>query len=89
MGYWKGQMERCIACHACRGACPMCVCRDYCVSDTRDPAWVTQEDTVQQKLFFQLITPSTSPGAARAAPNANAPAPWTFPCSRSSSSLAA
>ena len=55
MGYWKGQMERCIACHACRGACPMCVCRDYCVSDTRDPAWVTQEDTVQQKLFFQLI----------------------------------
>ncbi|WP_294447127.1 hydrogenase iron-sulfur subunit [uncultured Mailhella sp.] len=55
MGYWKGQMERCIACHACRGACPMCVCRDHCVSDTRDPAWVTQEDTVQQKLFFQLI----------------------------------
>ena len=55
MGFWKGQMERCIACHACRGACPMCVCRDHCVSDTRDPAWVTQEDTVQQKLFFQLI----------------------------------
>lgn len=55
MGYWKGQMERCIACHACRGACPMCVCRDHCVSDSRDPAWVTQEDTVQQKLFFQLI----------------------------------
>ncbi len=55
MGFWKGQMERCIACHACRGACPMCVCRDHCVSDARDPAWVTQEDTVQQKLFFQLI----------------------------------
>ena len=33
----------------------MCVCRDHCVSDSRDPAWVTQEDTVQQKLFFQLI----------------------------------
>ena len=55
MGFWKGQMERCIACHACRGACPMCVCRDHCVSDARDPAWITQEDTVQQKLFFQLI----------------------------------
>jgi len=55
MGFWKGQMERCIACHACRGACPMCVCRDHCVSDSRDPAWLTQEDTVQQKLFFQLI----------------------------------
>ncbi len=55
MGFWKGQMERCIACHACRGACPMCVCRDHCVSDSRNPEWVTQEDTVQQKLFFQLV----------------------------------
>lgn len=55
MGFWKGQMERCIRCYACRSACPMCVCRDWCVSDSRDPEWVTQDDTVQQKLFFQLI----------------------------------
>ena len=33
----------------------MCVCRDWCVSDSRDPAWLTQEDTVQQKLMFQLV----------------------------------
>ncbi len=55
MGFWKGQMERCIRCNACRSACPMCVCRDYCVAESRDPHWLNQEDTVQQKLFFQLI----------------------------------
>ncbi len=55
MSFWKGQMENCIRCYACRSACPQCVCRDYCVSDARDPAWLTQEDSVEQKLFFQLI----------------------------------
>ena len=55
MSFWKGHMERCIRCHACRSACPMCVCRDWCVSGSRDPAWLTQEDTVPQKLLFQLI----------------------------------
>ena len=55
MGFWKGHMERCIRCYACRNACPMCVCRDQCVADSRDPHWMTQEDTSTQKLFFQLI----------------------------------
>ncbi len=55
MGFWKGQMERCIRCYACRSACPLCVCRDNCVSDSRDPEWLTQEDDVTQKFFFQLI----------------------------------
>lgn len=55
MGFWKGHIERCIRCHACRNACPLCVCRDHCVADSRDPHWLTQEDTVSQKLFFQLI----------------------------------
>ena len=55
MSFWKGQMERCIRCYACRSACPMCVCRDHCVSDSRDPEWLTQDDDVLQKMFFQLI----------------------------------
>ncbi len=55
MSFWKGHMERCIRCHACRNACPMCVCRQVCVADSRDPHWLTQEDTPTQKLFFQLI----------------------------------
>ena len=36
LAFWRGQMERCLRCYACRNACPMCVCRDYCVSDSRD-----------------------------------------------------
>ncbi|MDR1776935.1 MAG: hydrogenase iron-sulfur subunit [Desulfovibrio sp.] len=54
-GFWRGQMERCLRCYACRNACPMCVCRDHCVSDARDPHWMTQEADVVQKLFFQTI----------------------------------
>ena len=33
----------------------MCVCRDNCVADSREPHWLTQEDTPTQKMFFQLI----------------------------------
>lgn len=55
MGFWKAQMDRCLRCYACRNACPMCVCRDYCVSDSRDPHWMTQEASVKEKLFFQTI----------------------------------
>jgi L-lactate utilization protein LutB len=48
-------MDRCIRCYACRNACPMCVCRDHCIADTRDPHWLSQETDVQQKWMFQLI----------------------------------
>ncbi|MDR3358591.1 MAG: hydrogenase iron-sulfur subunit [Desulfovibrio sp.] len=53
--FWSSRMKRCLRCYACRNACPMCVCRDHCVSDTRDPHWMTQEADVAQKLFFQTI----------------------------------
>ncbi len=55
MGFWKAHIGRCIRCYACRNACPMCVCREHCVAESRDPHWLTQEDTVEQKLFFQFI----------------------------------
>lgn len=55
LGFWKGHMERCLRCYACRNACPMCVCRDYCVADSRNPHWLTQEDTSSEKFFFQLV----------------------------------
>ncbi|MBQ7606837.1 MAG: hydrogenase iron-sulfur subunit [Desulfovibrionaceae bacterium] len=55
MAFWKTNMERCIRCYACRNSCPLCVCRDYCISDTRDPHWTTQNDTSKEKLFFQVI----------------------------------
>jgi ferredoxin len=55
LSFWRGHMERCLRCCACRDACPMCVCRDHCVAESRDPHWLAQEDTVREKLFFQVI----------------------------------
>lgn len=55
MGFWKAQMDRCIRCYACRNACPMCVCRDYCISDSRAPHWMSQGSSARDKLFFQTI----------------------------------
>ena len=53
--FWQEEMSRCIRCYACRNACPLCVCRDHCVATSRDPHWLTQADSVRDKLFFQLI----------------------------------
>jgi len=55
LAFWEAHMQRCIRCYACRNACPMCVCRDHCVAQSRDPHWMTQQDTVQQKWLFQMI----------------------------------
>lgn len=53
--FWRGHMDRCLRCYACRNACPMCVCRDHCIADTRNPRWMSQEHTVHEKLFFQTV----------------------------------
>lgn len=55
LGFWKSQMDRCIRCYACRNACPMCVCRDFCISESRAPHWMSQEAKPKDKLFFQTI----------------------------------
>lgn len=55
MNHWLNVMDRCVRCYACRNACPMCVCRDHCVAQSRDPHWMTQEDSVQNKWLFQMI----------------------------------
>jgi ferredoxin len=53
--HWNHHMDRCIRCYACRNACPMCVCRDHCIAETRDPHWLSQETDLEQKWMFQLI----------------------------------
>lgn len=53
--FWKGEMERCLRCYACRNACPLCVCRDYCIAETREPHFISQEGSVREKIFFQYI----------------------------------
>ncbi len=53
--FWQKEMSRCIRCYACRNSCPLCVCRDYCVAHTRNPAWISQENTPTENMMFQVI----------------------------------
>ncbi len=53
--FWKREMNRCIRCYACRNACPLCVCRDFCLAESRQPHYQSQESDVMQKWFFQMI----------------------------------
>lgn len=53
--FWKREMSRCIRCYACRNACPLCVCRDHCLAESRQPHYQSQESDVTQKWYFQLI----------------------------------
>jgi formate dehydrogenase (coenzyme F420) beta subunit len=54
-GYWLKELDRCVRCYACRNACPLCVCRDHCAAESRDPHWLSQENNVRDKLMFQVI----------------------------------
>jgi len=54
-GYWLKELDRCTRCYACRNACPLCVCRDHCAAESRDPHWLSQENNVRDKLMFQVI----------------------------------
>jgi len=53
--YWEKETGRCIRCYACRNACPLCVCQDSCIAETRDPHWMSQKSTVSEKMMFHLI----------------------------------
>ncbi|NLY41900.1 MAG: 4Fe-4S dicluster domain-containing protein [Desulfovibrionales bacterium] len=53
--FWQETMSRCIRCYACRNACPMCVCRDYCIATSRDPLWVSQDNSPAENFMFQMI----------------------------------
>lgn len=53
--YWMKEFDRCIRCYACRNACPMCVCQDSCIAETRDPNWVSQKAALPEKAMFHMI----------------------------------
>lgn len=55
LAYWKAELGRCIRCYACRNACPMCVCQDSCIAESRDPHWMSQKATPDEKLMFHMI----------------------------------
>ena len=53
--YWEKETGRCIRCYACRNACPLCVCQDSCIAETRDPHWMSQKATASEKMMFHMI----------------------------------
>jgi len=54
-GFWSSELDRCIRCYACRNACPLCVCQDNCIAETRSPKWVSQRSGLPEKFLFHLI----------------------------------
>lgn len=53
--YWKQELGRCIRCYACRNACPMCVCQDRCIAESRDPHWMSQRVNETERFMFHFI----------------------------------
>jgi len=53
--YWEKEIDRCTRCYACRNACPLCVCQDSCIAETRDPHWMSQRSSLSEKMMFHFI----------------------------------
>lgn len=53
--YWEKEISRCTRCYACRNACPLCVCQDSCIAETRDPHWLSQRSSLSEKMMFHMI----------------------------------
>ena len=66
--YWEKEFSKCIRCYACRNACPMCVCQESCIAETREPHWITQKSNLTEKTMFHMIHPADSRHSAEIAP---------------------
>ncbi|NLW36676.1 4Fe-4S dicluster domain-containing protein [Syntrophorhabdus aromaticivorans] len=53
--YWEKEFDRCIRCYACRNACPMCICQDSCIAESREPHWISQKSNLTEKFMFHMI----------------------------------
>ena len=55
LSFWQSELDRCLRCYACRNACPLCVCQERCIAETRDPKWLTQYMGISEKYLFHFI----------------------------------
>lgn len=55
LAFWQETLDRCIRCYACRNACPLCICQDRCIAETRDPKWLSQHTGLPEKFLFHFI----------------------------------
>ena len=51
MGFWRGHIERCIRCYACRNACPACNCTE-CYADQYRVGWQGKQiDKAENQVY--------------------------------------
>jgi len=55
LDFWRSELDRCMRCYACRNACPLCVCQERCIAETREPKWLTQYMSISEKYLFHFI----------------------------------
>lgn len=53
--FWAEQFSHCIRCYACRDVCPMCICRDVCLMQTRTPHWAAGLVEAKDNETAQMI----------------------------------
>jgi ferredoxin len=52
--FWSGHLSRCIRCHACREACPMCFCVQ-CTAEKSQPVWIDSSATPRANRAWQTM----------------------------------
>jgi formate dehydrogenase subunit beta len=52
--FWTGPLSRCIRCHACREACPMCFCVK-CTAEKTQPQWIDSAATPHANRAWQTM----------------------------------
>lgn len=52
--YWSQELSRCIRCHACREACPMCFCVQ-CTAEKGTPLWIDSSATPRANRAWQTM----------------------------------
>ncbi|HPD15074.1 MAG TPA: 4Fe-4S dicluster domain-containing protein [Planctomycetota bacterium] len=51
--FWRQQLDKCIRCHACRQACPMCYC-DQCIATLNQPQWIDTSSHPQGNMAWNI-----------------------------------
>jgi ferredoxin len=52
--FWMHEFDKCIRCHACRQACPLCYC-EQCIVDKTQPRWIESSAHELGILSWHLI----------------------------------
>jgi formate dehydrogenase (coenzyme F420) beta subunit len=55
LAFWQAELGKCMRCYACRNACPLCVCQDKCIAESREPRWLPQYMHMSEKYLFHFI----------------------------------